>query len=147
MIFALFSTTSGTRPVAVSYRGTPQAVTDLVGGHIEAAVVVEHCTYKNDPYMQLMDYLSLFKSGKTVKGRSGRVINGIRNNTSFHRYVVVDLNEGLLKRLRGRFQPTPDGRGRFGYTTDPDGYVEVVPCSKFLPDAQSRNAIFSRSSD
>ncbi|MDN3567169.1 Bug family tripartite tricarboxylate transporter substrate binding protein [Paeniroseomonas aquatica] len=36
---ALFAAASGTRPVAVSYRGIPQAMTDLVGGHVEAAVV------------------------------------------------------------------------------------------------------------
>jgi tripartite-type tricarboxylate transporter receptor subunit TctC len=36
---ALFATASGTQPVGVSYRGIPQAMSDLVGGHIEAAVV------------------------------------------------------------------------------------------------------------
>ena len=36
---ALFATASGTPPVGVSYRGISQAMTDLVGGHIEAAVV------------------------------------------------------------------------------------------------------------
>ncbi len=103
---------------------------------------LEHYTDKNDPYMQLMDYVSLFKSGKTIKDRAGRVINGIGNNTSFHCYIVADLTEGLLKRLRGRFHPTPDGRGRFGYTVDPDAYVEVIPYPKLLADAQSKNAVF-----
>ncbi|MBK1660800.1 hypothetical protein CKO45_21490 [Paracraurococcus ruber] len=36
---ALFASASGTQPVGVSYRGIPQAMTDLVGGHIQAAVV------------------------------------------------------------------------------------------------------------
>ncbi len=36
---ALFATASGTQPVGVSYRGIPQAMTDLIGGHIDAAVV------------------------------------------------------------------------------------------------------------
>lgn len=39
LALALFATASGTRPVAVSYRGIPQALTDLVGGHVDAAVV------------------------------------------------------------------------------------------------------------
>jgi tripartite-type tricarboxylate transporter receptor subunit TctC len=39
VILALFTAASGTRPVGVSYRGTPQAISDLVGGHIDAAVV------------------------------------------------------------------------------------------------------------
>ena len=36
---ALFSTVSGSTPTAVSYRGIPQAVTDLIGGHVQVAVV------------------------------------------------------------------------------------------------------------
>ena len=103
---------------------------------------LEHYTDKNDPYMQLMDYVTLFKKGKTIKDRTGKVINGIGNNTSFHCYIVADLTEGLERRLRGRFQPTPDGRGLFGYTSNPDAYVEVIPYVKLLHDAQSRNAIF-----
>lgn len=39
VILALFTAASGGVPVAVSYRGTPQALTDLAGGHIDAAVV------------------------------------------------------------------------------------------------------------
>ena len=36
---ALFARASDTQPVGVSYRGIPQAMTDLVGGHLQAAVV------------------------------------------------------------------------------------------------------------
>ncbi len=36
---ALFSTVSKTNPVPVSYRGIPQALTDLAGGHVQVAVV------------------------------------------------------------------------------------------------------------
>ena len=75
-----------------------------------------------------------------MQGRVGGTWIG--NNTSFHCYIVADLTEGLLKRLRGRFQPTPDGRGRFGYTVDPDAYVEVIAYAKLLADVQSKNAIF-----
>lgn len=39
VVLALFATASGTQPVGVSYRGIPQAMTDLVGGHIEVAIV------------------------------------------------------------------------------------------------------------
>jgi hypothetical protein len=103
---------------------------------------LETYTDKNDPLMQLMDYVSLFKSGKTVSDRSGKVISGIGNNTAFHCYIVADLTEGLLKRLRGRFDRTPDGKGLFGYTRNPDTYAEVIPYDKLLLDAQARNAIF-----
>jgi hypothetical protein len=97
---------------------------------------------RNDPYMQLMDYVSLFKGGKTVRDRAGNVISGIGSHTSFHCYIVADLTEGLRKRLRGRFEPTPDGRGLFGYTRQPDAMVEVIPYEKLLTNAQSRNSIF-----
>ena len=97
---------------------------------------------KNDPLMQLMEYVELFKSGKTVKDRKGAVISGIGSNTAFHCYIVADLTAGLQRRLRGKFDRTPDGRGLFGYTRNPDTYTEVIPYSKLLADAQARNAIF-----
>ena len=103
---------------------------------------LEVYTDKNDPLMQLMDYVTLFKSGKTVRDRKGNVISGIGANTSFHCYIVADVTAGLSKRLRGRFDPTPDGKGLFGYTRNPDTYVEVIPYDKLLLDAQARNAIF-----
>lgn len=99
-------------------------------------------TDKNDPLMQLMDYVTLFQSGKTVRDRKGKVISGVGASTAFHCYIVADITEGLTKRLRGRFDPTPDGKGLFGYTRNPDTYVEVIPYDKLLLDAQARNAIF-----
>jgi tripartite-type tricarboxylate transporter receptor subunit TctC len=36
---ALFSTVTRSNPVPVSYRGIPQALTDLGGGHVQVAVV------------------------------------------------------------------------------------------------------------
>lgn len=102
----------------------------------------ETYTDKTDPFMQLMDYVTLFKSGKTVRDRKGAVISGIGPNTSFQCYIVADLTESLTKRLRGILQSTPDARGLFGYTSNPAAYVEVVPYGKLLDDAQARNAIF-----
>lgn len=103
---------------------------------------LEVYTDKNDPFMQLMNYVNLFKSGKTVKDRKGNVISGIGPNTSFHCYIVADITGGLQKRLLGRFDKTPDGKGLFGYTRNPDTYAEVIPYDKLLLDAQARNAIF-----
>ncbi|MGE4240970.1 Bug family tripartite tricarboxylate transporter substrate binding protein [Ramlibacter sp.] len=36
---ALFSTVTQTKPLAVSYRGIPQAITDMLGGQVQVAVV------------------------------------------------------------------------------------------------------------
>lgn len=36
---SLFSTVTGTQPIAVSYRGIPQAITDLIGGQVQVATV------------------------------------------------------------------------------------------------------------
>ena len=99
-------------------------------------------TDNNDPFMQLMDYVTLFKSGKTVRDCKGNVISGISTSTSFHCYIVADVTAALEKRLRGQFDRTPDGRGFFGYTRNPNTYTEVIPYGKLLLDAQARNAIF-----
>ena len=103
---------------------------------------LERYSDKNDPMMQLMDYVTLFKSGKTVRDQGGKVITGIGNNTAFQCYIVADITEGLRKRLRGHFEATPDGKGLFGYARNPDAYVEVIPYDKLFLDAQARNAIF-----
>lgn len=103
---------------------------------------LETYTDKNDPFIQLMDYVSLFKSGKSIRDSKGKVITGIGHNTSFQCYIVADLTDGLRRRLRGKFRPTPDNKGLFGYTTEPDAYAEVIPYDKLLLDAQARNAIF-----
>jgi len=95
-----------------------------------------------DPFMQLIDYVVLFKSGKTVRDRKGNIISGIGPNTAFHCYIVADLTEGLRRRLRGQLAPTPDGKGLFGYTVEPRAYVEVIPYDKLRIDAQARNAVF-----
>lgn len=103
---------------------------------------LETYTDKNDPLMQLMDYVTLFKKGKSIRDREGKMITGLGNSTAFHCYIVADLTDGLMKRLRGHFDATPDGKGLFGYTRNPDAYVEVIPYDKLLLDAQARNAIF-----
>jgi len=103
---------------------------------------LEQYSEKTDPFMQLMEYVELFKSGSQIRDKSGKVITGIGSNTAFHCYIIADLTDGLKKRLRGKFQNTPDGRGLFGYTSNPETYTEVIPYDKLLIDAQERNAIF-----
>ena len=50
---------------------------------------LEDYTDRNDPLMQLMNYVSLFKSGRTVRDRKGNVIAGIGDRTAFHCYIVA----------------------------------------------------------
>jgi hypothetical protein len=56
--------------------------------------------------------------------------------------VVADITPTLDASIIGRFFPTPDGEGRFGYTSDPPAFVEIIPYGKILNDARMRNAIF-----
>ncbi|MCK8784409.1 tripartite tricarboxylate transporter substrate binding protein [Roseomonas sp. NAR14] len=39
LTLALFTTATGTSPLPVSYRGIPQSLTDLAGGHVDVAIV------------------------------------------------------------------------------------------------------------
>lgn len=100
---------------------------------------------EKDPVQQVLSYVKRLKTERDVVDFRGRQIRGIRESTSFHCYIVADITPELEERIIGRFHQTPDGEGYFGYTTNPDAYVEIVPFNKVLNDARQRNVIFFRS--
>src|SRR5207253_9072406 len=99
----------------------------------------------DDPLDQVLGYVERFKSSSSIKDSQGRVLNPNIKNAAFHCYIVADLTDGLRKRLRGHGEPTPDGDGRFGYSSNPHAYFEVIPYAKLIRDAKARNAIFFQS--
>jgi hypothetical protein len=96
----------------------------------------------DDPLDQVLGYVERFKSSTSLKDSRGRVLNPNVRNAAFHCYIVADLTDGLRRRLRGHGEPTPDGDGVFGYTSNPRVYFEVIPYAKMIRDAKARNAIF-----
>lgn len=104
----------------------------------------DYSVYSKDknPIQQLIDYIQLFKEGG-LKDYKGRTPSQNLKNASFHCYLVADLTPSLLSCLQGRkFTDTPDGKGKIGYFSEPDGFVEIIPYDKLVNDAQMRNAIF-----
>jgi hypothetical protein len=95
----------------------------------------------DNPLDQVLGYVEKFKT-TSLKDSHGRVLGANLKNAAFHCYIVADLTDGLRRRLRGHGDPTPDGDGLFGYTSNPRIYFEVIPYAKLIRDAKARNAVF-----
>lgn len=95
-----------------------------------------------DPVQQILHYVKLLRTEKSVPDFKGKAIRGVNAGTAFHCYVVADITPTLEDRIIGRFFHTPDGVGYFGYSADPPAFVEIVPYGKILQDARVRNSIF-----
>ncbi|KMO44990.1 hypothetical protein VQ03_00235 [Methylobacterium tarhaniae] len=95
-----------------------------------------------DPVQQVLSYVERLQHPEGEVDIRGRAILGIGPNTSFHCYIVADITPQLREKMIGRFVRTPDGKGYFGYSTNPAAFVEVIPFGKVLHDARLRNSIF-----
>jgi hypothetical protein len=102
----------------------------------------DHYTSGRDPVQQVLRYVNLLRSEKSVADYKGKAIRGVNEQTAFHCYAVADITPTLKDGMIGRFNRTPDREGYFGYSLDPPAFVEIMPYSKVLQDAKVRNAIF-----
>jgi hypothetical protein len=98
--------------------------------------------HHRDPVQQVLHYVELLRNEKALPDIRGRAIRGITTGTAFHCYVVGDITQTLRASIIGRFMPTPDGDGFFGYSYDPPAFVEIVPYGKVLRNAKIRHAMF-----
>lgn len=100
----------------------------------------------SNPVTQVLDYVDLFRNGASVVGKDGRLIKPISQATRFICYVVADFTPSLLKVIRTTpaNNPTADGRGYFGVSTQHNATIEVLPYEKVLDDARIRNEAFFR---
>jgi hypothetical protein len=96
------------------------------------------------PVAQVLDYVDLFRSGTAVKDRTGKLIKPISPSTRFICFVVADFTETLKRVIRSSVanNPTADGQGFFGYSSQHNATVEVLPYEKLLQDAKVRNEAF-----
>lgn len=95
-----------------------------------------------DPVQQVLHYVKTLKTKAGLTDVRGKAIRGINDGTAFHCYIVCDLTQELEERIIGRLQKTPDGDGYFGYTQNPNAFIEIVPYGKILRDARKRNVMF-----
>ncbi len=95
-----------------------------------------------DPVQQVLHYVNTLKTTPGLVDVKGKAIRGINEGTAFHCYVVCDITRELEERIIGRLLKTPDGDGYFGYSQNPNAFVEIVPYGKLLRDARKRNVVF-----
>lgn len=122
-------------------------------GHDEPLVIIEFKRPGRDDYdgnsnpvTQVLEYVDLFRSGSGVIGKDGRLVKPINSATRFICYVVADFTSTLIKVVRASpaNNPTADGRGYFGISTQHNATIEVMPYEKVLDDAKIRNEAFFR---
>ncbi|GGF00315.1 hypothetical protein GCM10011611_02390 [Aliidongia dinghuensis] len=140
---------SGREPdLAVVYDGALAFKRD---GQDEPIVIIEFKRPGRDdfdgnssPVTQVLDYVELFREGKGVKDKNGRLIKPISDATRFICYVVADFTPSLLSVVRKSIanNPTADGRGFFGISAPHNATIEVMPYEKVLNDARLRNEAF-----
>lgn len=95
-----------------------------------------------DPIQQVLHYVRKLKTTAAMKDVRGKAIRGINDGTAFHCYIVCDITSELEEKIIGRLQKTPDGDGYFGYSQNPNAFIEIVPYGKLLRDARKRNVVF-----
>jgi hypothetical protein len=101
----------------------------------------------SNPVTQVLEYVDLFRTGKAIADKNGKLIKPITMATRFICFVVADFTDNLKTVLRYSIanHPTADGEGFFGFSPQHNASVEVLPYSKILHDAKVRNeAFFSR---
>lgn len=97
-----------------------------------------------DPVKQMMRYIRRLREGKIAVDKDGVELTEINKDTMFHGIIVADLNNQLLEATESTFvkRKTPDGLGRFGYDDETRTFIEIIPYSKLLQDAKTRNEAF-----
>lgn len=139
--------TSADRPDLAFFYGSCVAWREAEGA--DTVVIVEFkrplrndYSKGKDPVQQVLHYVKTLKTKAGLTDIRGRAIRGINDGTAFHCYIVCDVTQELEERIIGRLQKTPDGDGYFGYTQNPNAFVEIIPYGKLLRDARKRNVVF-----
>lgn len=95
-----------------------------------------------NPISQLYDYIKELRA-KRIEAPNGELITDVGEETPFICYIVADPTPNLTKflDLAQIDIPTQDG-GRIGFNKPMRAFIEVIPFSKLIRDAQKRNEAF-----
>lgn len=98
---------------------------------------------KENPVFQLLKYVNEIRKGGAVTAQGSR-ISSITESTPFIGYIIADIEDTLKSTLMGtNFQnPTPDGRGFYGYDGPSNTFIEIIPYDKLIDDAVLRHEKF-----
>ena len=122
-------------------------------GRDEPIIIVEFKRPNRDDYdankspvNQVLEYVNLFRSGKSLVDRKGAVIKPINPATRFVCFIVADFTESLKRVVSYSVANhlTPDGQGYFGHSAPHNATIEILPYDKLLRDAKIRNEAFFR---
>jgi hypothetical protein len=121
---------------------------DPAEGPLQNVVIVEFkrpgplASRRENPWEQVMRYIEEIRAGLyTDSGQKVRATDATR----FYCYIVCDVDDQEVQRLRTRYQFKPlfDGfEGYFLYNEELKAYVELLPFEKILRDAKRNHRAF-----
>lgn len=102
----------------------------------------EDYSEQENPVSQLYEYITGLRQNR-IHAPNGELITNIDDTTPFICYIVADPTPNLNKFLDvAQIDiPTQDG-GRIGFNKTMRAFIEVIPFSKLINDAQKRNEAF-----
>jgi hypothetical protein len=104
----------------------------------------DNYTRADNPVAQAIDYIEKIRSGQFAVDKTGRKLSTLGPQTPFVVKIVADITPTLRNAITGIpvKNPTPDGRGLFGYIAEVNAEVEVIPYDKLIDDVVSRHEVF-----
>lgn len=98
-------------------------------------------TDNDNPLLQLYRYVDRLKTN-SVKDKNGRIVH-VGNNTKFYLYAICDVTDKLKDVIShsGLLKKTPDQLGYYGYHSEYNAFIEILPFDKIINDATKRNRV------
>ncbi|UGY27446.1 ATP-binding protein [Bradyrhizobium septentrionale] len=100
-------------------------------------------TLSSDPVDQVLEYIEKLRS-RTVRDIEGSIVSDINDQTPFECIVVCDLSASARKKFERSVaqNPTPDGLGYYGFSSNHKASIRVLSYGKVFRDAELRNQSF-----
>lgn len=137
---------SSKRPDGVFYDTV--AFTDSTNGKASNVIIIEFkkpgrddFSMEDNPFNQIFKYVDELKK-QTTTTKDGAVIT-LDTNTKYVGYIIADVTKSL-EELFSNFNvnPSSDGLTYFTYFNKRNLFIEIIPYSAIIDNAQKRNSIF-----
>ncbi|MBU1092851.1 MAG: hypothetical protein KKH01_00165 [Firmicutes bacterium] len=142
----LFDSKSSKRPDGVFFETV--AFTDSTNGKANNVIIIEFkrpgrddFSMEDNPFNQIFKYVDELKK-QTATTKDGAVIT-LDSQTKYVGYIIADITRSLEDVFPNfDVNPSSDGLTYFAYFTKRNLFIEIIPYSAIIDNAQKRNSIF-----